>query len=541
MKRRILCLVLALITLFTLLPFAALADGVEKVSYQVTYCQSEARKMLNMVNEFRTGSGAWQWNSDNTEKIYLKGLETLSYDYTLEKIAMERAVEIAICFSHTRPDSTDWYTAYGGYGKNSWRSENIGAGYKTAAEAFAALKETDQPYKGQGHRRSMLDSDHSVIGIACVKYNGYYFWVQEFAGVKSPDTKEVTANNSTVNVNVNIDTDLIVSNRLSADVGSSYTVTEGKSVDLPNITAHMRMKESWPDYDILPDYRCIVTPKCKWTSSDTSVVKISGGKLVGVKPGSAVITATALGKEKSITVKVKEVHHHSYTAKLSEPTCLKKGYTLNVCSCGDSYKSKYTEALGHSYKNGVCIRCGIKKSTSNPFEDVASKEFYYAPVIWAYNHKPQITSGMDKTHFKPNDSCTRAQIVTFLWRANGCPAPSGSENPFKDVSSKDYYYKAVLWAVGKGITTGVDKNHFSPNATCTRAHAVTFLWRADGKPDALNTKCPFMDVKSGEYYYDAVLWAVENEITSGMTESKFEPLISCTRAQIVTFLYRDIT
>ena len=174
----------------------------------------------------------------------------------------------------------------------------------------------------------------------------------------------------------------------------------------------------------------------------------------------------------------------------------------------------------------------------NPFVDVQKTDYFYDAVLWAYYHTPQVTNGLDATHFGPHATCTRGQIVTFLWRALGEPAPTLTVNPFVDVKESDYYYKAVLWAVEKGVTKGTDATHFAPNAYCKREHAVAFLYRAAGEPSYTMTSNPFVDVKSGAYYYDAVLWAVEKNITKGMDETHFGPENSCERSQIVTFLYR---
>ena len=174
----------------------------------------------------------------------------------------------------------------------------------------------------------------------------------------------------------------------------------------------------------------------------------------------------------------------------------------------------------------------------NPFVDVSSDQYYYDPVLWALDHDPQITDGTSETTFSPNDTCTRGQVVTFLWRAMGCAEPTKSDNPFTDVHTDDYFYKAVLWAVEKGITDGTSATTFSPNDPCTRAHVVTILWRSEGKP-AAGSANPFRDVGSGEYFTDAVLWAVKKGITDGTSETTFSPADPCTRGQIVTFLYRD--
>ncbi|MCI5649147.1 MAG: S-layer homology domain-containing protein [Fusicatenibacter sp.] len=173
----------------------------------------------------------------------------------------------------------------------------------------------------------------------------------------------------------------------------------------------------------------------------------------------------------------------------------------------------------------------------NPFTDVSESDYYYEAVLWAYQNG--ITSGKTATTFEPNGNCTRGQVVTFLWRAEGKPEPETTENPFTDVNSEDYYYKAVLWAYENGITSGVTQTTFCPNSVVDRGEVVTFLWRAEGKPGSTITN-PFTDVESGTYYYEAVLWAYENGITSGVTETQFKPKNPCTRAQVVTFLYRDM-
>lgn len=175
-------------------------------------------------------------------------------------------------------------------------------------------------------------------------------------------------------------------------------------------------------------------------------------------------------------------------------------------------------------------------NTVLPFVDVKETAYYYVPVMWALNHG--ITAGVDATHFAPDKTCTRAQVVSFLWRAAGCPEPTIMGNPFVDVKEGTYYYKAVLWAVENGITAGVDATHFGPEQACTRGQVVTFLWRACGKPEAESRKHPFTDIKETSFYYDAVLWAVKNGITAGVSQKSFAPDMSCTRGQIVSFLFR---
>ena len=179
------------------------------------------------------------------------------------------------------------------------------------------------------------------------------------------------------------------------------------------------------------------------------------------------------------------------------------------------------------------------KANGNPqtgvFVDVATGSYYEDAVDWAVGNG--ITQGTDATHFSPDGICTRAQAVTFLWRAAGSPKPETRTMPFADVPAGSYYYDAVLWAVENDITKGTSDTTFSPNMTCTRAQIVAFLWRSEKSP-AAGTANPFADVKSTAYYADAVLWAVKENITRGTTNTTFSPDADCTRAQIVTFLWR---
>ena len=181
----------------------------------------------------------------------------------------------------------------------------------------------------------------------------------------------------------------------------------------------------------------------------------------------------------------------------------------------------------------------LMKANGNPqtgvFVDVATGSYYEDAVDWAVENG--ITKGTDDTHFSPDGICTRAQAVTFLWRTAGSPKPEIRTMPFTDVPVGSYYYDAVLWAVGNGITKGTSDTTFSPNMTCTRAQIVAFLWRSEKSP-AAGIANPFADVKSTAYYADAVLWAVKENITKGTTSTTFSPNADCTRAQIVTFLWR---
>ena len=172
---------------------------------------------------------------------------------------------------------------------------------------------------------------------------------------------------------------------------------------------------------------------------------------------------------------------------------------------------------------------------NNPFLDVNETHFFHDSVIWAVENG--VTTGADATHFNPMGMCNRAQVVTFLWSAAGSPDPILTENPFVDVPDGTWYTDAVLWAVEQGITAGADATHFNPAGVCNRAQVVTFLWSAEGSPAPTRQENPFRDVPDGSWYTAPVLWALENGITSGASETTFNPGGQCLRAQVVTFLY----
>lgn len=203
----------------------------------------------------------------------------------------------------------------------------------------------------------------------------------------------------------------------------------------------------------------------------------------------------------------------------------------------------YTDKGNHTYTfvmpdSAIMASAVFIKQLTSQFLDVPDGAYYYDAVLWAVDNG--ITNGTTETTFTPNGICTRAQTVTFLWRAMGNPEPKSTTSPFTDVDVNAYYYKAVLWAAEKGITKGTSATTFSPIMNVTRGQTVTFLWRTAGNP-AAGTANPFADVLSGAYYYDAVLWAVKEGITEGTTKTAFAPVNGCTRAQIVTFLYRYLS
>lgn len=230
--------------------------------------------------------------------------------------------------------------------------------------------------------------------------------------------------------------------------------------------------------------------------------------------------------------------HDPQPARVKAPTCTESGYTgdLICMRCGDMTQAgKTVAATGHKFFGGVCSVCGTKGAEAVPeFDDVKPGAFYFDAVQWAVENG--ITNGTGKNTFSPNDVCSRYQIVMFLWRAAGQPEAKAAVS-FADVKPGDIFYEAVQWAVERGITKGTSSTSFSPFAPCTRGQIVTFLYRSAGSPK-VSGACNFSDVSSGSFCHDAVIWASSEGITNGTSAGRFSPNEGCTRAQVVTFLYR---
>ena len=230
--------------------------------------------------------------------------------------------------------------------------------------------------------------------------------------------------------------------------------------------------------------------------------------------------------------------HDPQPARVKAPTCTESGYTgdLICMRCGDMTQiGKTVAAAGHKFFGGVCSVCGTKGAEAAPeFDDVKPGAFYFDAVQWAV--KNGITNGTGKNTFSPNSVCSRYQIVMFLWRAAGQPEAKAAVS-FADVKPGDIFYEAVQWAVERGITKGTSSTSFSPFAPCTRGQIVTFLYRSAGSPK-VSGACNFSDVSSGSFCHDAVIWASSEGITNGTSAGRFSPNEGCTRAQVVTFLYR---
>ena len=348
----------------------------------------------------------------------------------------------------------------------------------------------------------------------------------------------VTADNKSMTANGTLPTFTVTYGNLPSGVqaedifetlASASTTTDGKTTGSFDITVTTPVLKTEAE----ANYEVGAVTKGTLTVNSAS----SGGGGGGVSTYAITISSAKNG---DVTSSHKSAAKGTTVTLTVDPD---KGYTLETITVtdGSGKEVKLTEKNGKYTFTMPASKVTVKatfmedNSMLNFFVDVPADAYYYDAVLWAAENG--ITGGVDDTHFAPNATCTRAQAVTFLWRAAGSPAPKSSENPFTDVKAGSYYYDAVLWAVENGITNGTSATTFSPNATCSRAQIVTFLWRSQKSPvsDSVN---PFTDVAADAYYNTAVLWAAENGITGGTSATTFSPNNDCTRAQIVTFLFR---
>ncbi len=338
------------------------------VTYDQTGEQTGAQAMLDMINDFRTGEEAYYLNSDNETTTTCENLEKLTYDYTLEAIAMQRAVEIALSYSHTRPNGETCFTAYDENEQGTTFSscaENIAAGHctklSTTEQAFVLWREDEKEYEDQGHRRNMLSSKYTAVGIAHVTYGDYEYWVQEFGTPSTSNGTATTNVDGEKTVTIEVLNSKVSSVTLTADT-ASYDLSCGGSVTLPELMATLIMDATWPSTAT----RTVTVDSPTWTSSDTSVATVDDeGKVTAVSVGLTTITASALGTEFDVTVDVS--HGETETQNAVAATCTKEGYTGDkVCTdCGEIVEAGETiDATGHgttepqNYKGATCTEEG---------------------------------------------------------------------------------------------------------------------------------------------------------------------------------------
>lgn len=274
------------------IPKKANAAEIIPVNISVKYGQTEARKIFNMINEMRTSStDAWYWNEDDTTKTTCSALSELAYDYDLERLAMKRAAEIALSYSHTRPNGGRSFSVYSEEGITNWRAlgENIAAGYLSAEAVNMGWREDNENYVGQGHRRNMLSADFNCVGIGHVYYNGYHYWVEEFAYRTSVNTTGTAANDSEQVTALSVDNSKITDFKATFEK-TSYTLRAGESTEANLTKTMITVSGQWPE-----GVDRIVTDTPTISADNVSIVSYDNGKISGLAEGTTTLTASLYG------------------------------------------------------------------------------------------------------------------------------------------------------------------------------------------------------------------------------------------------------
>lgn len=275
-----------------MIPKKANAAEIIPVNISVKYGQTEARKIFNMINEMRTSStDAWYWNEDDTTKTTCSALSELAYDYDLERLAMKRAAEIALSYSHTRPNGGRSFSVYSEEGITNWRAlgENIAAGYLSAEAVNMGWREDNENYVGQGHRRNMLSADFNCVGIGHVYYNGYHYWVEEFAYRTSVNTTGTAANDSEQVTALSVDNSKITDFKATFEK-TSYTLRVGESTEANLTKTMITVSGQWP-----AGVDRIVTDTPTISADNVSIASYDNGKISGLAEGTTTLTASLYG------------------------------------------------------------------------------------------------------------------------------------------------------------------------------------------------------------------------------------------------------
>lgn len=325
------------------------ANDTTTVQVEATYYQTDARRMGKMINDFRTSTtDAWYWNKDGTKTVYNSGsntkLGTLTYDYDLEAIAMQRAVEIALNWNHTRPNGQRCFTAT----VNDARSngENIAIGYNSVEAVFTGWQENEDTYAGQGHRRNMLQKEFNAVGVGYAVVNGVKCWVQEFAQ-RTYNTAQATDRDGKKSVSVEV----LNSNLSSVKAVPSQSIVSalvGGNAELPAVDITIMLTDTWSHVGDIP-----VTTSYEWNIENADVAKIEDERIIGVSEGTTQLTTTVLDKKVVVTVNIlsQEEKEHTYDSGVvtKEPDCIEKGVKTYTCTgCGDTYTEEIP-ALGHDW------------------------------------------------------------------------------------------------------------------------------------------------------------------------------------------------
>ena len=469
--------------LFLAVPFKVKAEtATTPVSISVQYGQTEARTILNMINEMRTSStDAWYWKQDDTTKTYCTNLQPLQYDYDLEKTAMQRAAEIAIIYSHTRPNNKDTFSAF--YENSvyyTYAGENIAAGYGTADSVNDGWREDNELYAGQGHRRNMLNSKFNCVGIGHVYYNGFHYWVENFAYRDKVNTTPVSADNTETTLTIPVATSKISNFNITFDK-DEYSLKTGESTSISVSDPAISVFGHWGSRFVF------VTDTPDLTIADSTVATLSGS-ITGISEGDTTISASLYGltAHQTAAVKVHNCENHWNDGKITTPpTCTKTGVKQYTCTICSETKTEEIAALGHDYssdwtidtaatcetvgsKSHHCTRCDSKKDiTEIP---ASGKHTWNNGVIT----KPAtIAEEGVKTYTCTVCGVTRTETIAKLPMPTVTPVPTATPTPA--ITSAPTVTPTPSVSVGTKITDKKTGNIYKVTSSRSSSQTVAFI------------------------------------------------------------------
>ena len=469
--------------LFLAVPFKVKAEtATTPVSISVQYGQTEARTILNMINEMRTSStDAWYWKQDDTTKTYCTNLQPLQYDYDLEKTAMQRAAEIAIIYSHTRPNNKDTFSAF--YENSvyyTYAGENIAAGYGTADSVNDGWREDNELYAGQGHRRNMLSSKFNCVGIGHVYYNGFHYWVENFAYRDKVNTTPVSADNTETTLTIPVATSKISNFNITFDK-DEYSLKTGESASISVSDPAISVFGHWGSRFVF------VTDTPDLTIADSTVATLSGS-ITGISEGDTTISASLYGltAHQTAAVKVHNCENHWDDGKITTPpTCTKTGVKQYTCTICSETKTEEIAALGHDYssdwtidtaaacetvgsKSHHCTRCDSKKDVTEI--PASGKHTWNNGVIT----KPAtIAEEGVKTYTCTVCGVTRTETIAKLPMPTVTPVPTATPTPA--ITSAPTVTPTPSVSVGTKITDKKTGNIYKVTSSRSSSQTVAFI------------------------------------------------------------------
>lgn len=469
--------------LFLAVPFKVKAEtATTPVSISVQYGQTEARTILNMINEMRTSStDAWYWKQDDTTKTYCTNLQPLQYDYDLEKTAMQRAAEIAIIYSHTRPNNKDTFSAF--YENSvyyTYAGENIAAGYGTADSVNDGWREDNELYAGQGHRRNMLNSKFNCVGIGHVYYNGFHYWVENFAYRDKVNTTPVSADNTETTLTIPVATSKISNFNITFDK-DEYSLKTGESTSISVSDPAISVFGHWGSRFVF------VTDTPDLTIADSTVATLSGS-ITGISEGDTTISASLYGltAHQTAAVKVHNCENHWDDGKITTPpTCTKTGVKQYTCTICSETKTEEIAALGHDYssdwtidtaaacetvgsKSHHCTRCDSKKDVTEI--PASGKHTWNNGVIT----KPAtIAEEGVKTYTCTICGVTRTETIAKLPMPTVTPVPTATPTPA--ITSAPTVTPTPSVSVGTKITDKKTGNIYKVTSSRSSSQTVAFI------------------------------------------------------------------